>query len=174
MGNTSSVLKNAKTDLRFLILGLDNAGKTTILKAISNEDPTITQPTQGLNAKTVAFGKSKLQCYDVGGQQSVRQYWKHYFKNTNCLVFVVDAADANRLEEVSVELNICAESEELVNVPILVFSNKSDIPTALTAAEIAQKLQLTNLRGHKWQIQECSALNGTGIDEGFQWAVSQV
>ena len=80
----------------------------------------------------------------------MRQYWKEYFNGVNALVFVVDAADEKRLDEVAVQLNICVTNPKLAGVPILVFCNKSDLDTALPPNQIAQRLTLTKIRGHSW------------------------
>ena len=98
------MLKKKTTESRILVLGLDNAGKTTILKAMSQEDITQIQPTQGFNIKSLQQDGIKLNVWDIGGQREIRPYWKNYFENTDGLVYVVDSSDEMRITEVAEEL----------------------------------------------------------------------
>jgi ADP-ribosylation factor-like protein 3 len=88
-----------------LILGLDNAGKTTILRKLSEEDITTTTPTQGFNIKSIVHDGFKLNVWDIGGQKTIRPYWRNYYENTEALIYVVDAADRKRVDEAGFELN---------------------------------------------------------------------
>ncbi len=90
--------------MKILVLGLDNAGKTTILKALSNEDITSITPTHGFNIKNLSHDGFKLNVWDVGGQKALRNYWSNYFENIDALVFVIDSADRKRLNESGLEL----------------------------------------------------------------------
>ena len=90
---------------RILILGLDNAGKTTILRKLSDEDITTTTPTQGFNIKSVLHAGFKLNVWDIGGQKTIRPYWRNYYENTEALIYVVDAADRKRIDEAGFELD---------------------------------------------------------------------
>lgn len=90
--------------MKILVLGLDNAGKTTILKALSNEDISQITPTQGFNIKSLTHEGFKLNVWDVGGQKALRTYWNNYFENIDALVFVIDSSDSKRLGESGTEL----------------------------------------------------------------------
>lgn len=79
------------------MLGLDNAGKTTILKKLSEEEISQIKPTQGFNIKSLSQDGFKLNMWDIGGQKAIRPYWKNYFDRTNGIVFVVDSSDEERL-----------------------------------------------------------------------------
>ena len=130
-------LKGSNKEARILVLGLDNAGKTTILKKLSDEDPTNTTPTQGFNIKSLQQDGFKLNVWDIGGQKAIRPYWKNYYKNTDSLVFVVDSADKRRLKEAAEQLKSILVEEELANVPLLVFANKQDLLSAMEAEEVS-------------------------------------
>jgi signal recognition particle receptor subunit beta len=92
--------------------GLDNAGKTTILKRITGEDITGISPTLGFNIKTIEHNSYKLNMWDVGGQKSIRSYWRNYFEKTDGLVWVVDSADRmDRFEECQRELHSLLQEE---------------------------------------------------------------
>ena len=130
-------LKGSNKEARILVLGLDNAGKTTILKKLSDEDPTNTTPTQGFNIKSLQQDGFKLNVWDIGGQKAIRPYWKNYYKNTDSLVFVVDSADKRRLKEAAEQLKSILVEPELAGVPLLVFANKQDLLSAMEAEEVS-------------------------------------
>jgi|UniRef100_A0A7S4GLJ1 ADP-ribosylation factor-like protein 3 len=164
-------LKKNDKEARLLFLGLDNAGKTTCLKKLSDEDISHISPTQGFNIKSLSQEGFKLNAWDIGGQKAIRTYWPNYFENTDVLVYVVDAADEKRLAETGVELNQLLDNDSLKGCPVLVLANKQDLSNALSAADVSEKLGLTGIRDRKWQIQGCSAKNGEGLHEGMEWAV---
>ncbi|XP_040429840.1 GTPase Obg-like isoform X2 [Cygnus olor] len=150
-------------ELRIVLLGLDNAGKTTLLKRLASEEVTTITPTQGFNIKSVHSHGFKLNVWDIGGQRSVRPYWRKYLGSTDLLIYVIDSADQKRFEETGQELAELTEDESLTGVPLLVFANKQDLVTAAPAAEIAEGLSLHTYRDREWQIQACSALSGEGV-----------
>ena len=167
-------LKRSDNEARILVLGLDNAGKTTILKRLSDEDITHIMPTQGFNIKSLMHSEFKLNVWDIGGQKSIRPYWRNYFDQTDALVYVIDSADSRRLEETSVELSQLLDEERLVGVPLLVYANKQDLISALGPDEISEGLNLHTMRDRVWEIQACSAKTGEGLQEGMEWIVSQI
>ncbi|KAB0794725.1 hypothetical protein PPYR_11564 [Photinus pyralis] len=161
-------------DLRLLLLGLDNAGKTTILKMLASEDITHVTPTAGFNIKSVISDGFKLNVWDIGGQKKIRPYWKNYFENTDVLIYVVDSSDKKRLEETGLELYELLADEKLENVPLLVYANKQDLPDSLTASDLAQALGLPTIKDRAWQIQACTASQGIGVREGMEWACKSI
>ncbi|KAJ6667830.1 hypothetical protein lerEdw1_016151 [Lerista edwardsae] len=152
-------------ELRIVLLGLDNAGKTTLLKRLASEEVSTITPTQGFNIKSVQSHGFKLNVWDIGGQRAIRAYWKKYLGSTDMLIYVIDSADQKRFEETGQELSELVEEENLIGVPLLVFANKQDLATASPAAEIAEGLNLHTYRDRPWQIQACSALSGEGWHE---------
>merc|ERR1719443_2031378 len=98
-------LKKDDKEARILVLGLDNAGKTTILKKLSDEDVSHIMPTQGFNIKSLIHDGFKLNVWDIGGQKTIRPYWRNYFESTDALVYVIDSSDRRRLEESGTELS---------------------------------------------------------------------
>jgi len=168
-------LKKDDNEARILVLGLDNAGKTTILKKMSDEDISHTAPTQGFNIKSLMHSDFKLNVWDIGGQKSIRPYWRNYYDQTDALVYVVDSADRRRIEETGVELGQLMEEEKLMHVPLLVFANKQDLMNAMAAEEISEGLNLASLpRSRNWHIQGCSAKTGEGLQEGMEWLVTSI
>ena len=163
--------KPAPKEATILILGLDNAGKTCILKKLCDEEITHVQSTQGFNIRSVASSDNsfKLNALDIGGQKSIRAYWRHYFEKAEAVVFVIDSADRKRMEETQSEFEQLLEEPKLANVPILVFANKQDLVTASTPASIAEVMHLETIRDRPWQIAACSAKTGAGLQEGMEW-----
>ncbi|KAL5012950.1 hypothetical protein ScPMuIL_011501 [Solemya velum] len=161
-------------DLRILLLGLDNAGKTTLLKFLASEEITNVAPTQGFNIKTVQSAGFRLNVWDIGGQRKIRPYWKNYFENTDILLYVIDSADRKRFEETGMELQELLEEDKLHGVPLLVFANKQDLLNSAPASDIAEGLNLLKIRDRPWQIQAASALTGEGIKDGMEWVIKTV
>ena len=167
-------LKRDEREARILVLGFDNAGKTTILKALSEEDITHIMPTQGFNIKSLVKEGFKLNVWDIGGQSTIRPYWRNYFEHTNGLVFVIDSADRNRLVESSQELQNLLEDDKLAGVPTLIFANKQDLLQALPADEISDTMNLHLIRDRPWSIMASSAKTGEGLQEGMEWLVQTI
>eukprot|EP00057_Strongylocentrotus_purpuratus_P008780 XP_011663254.1 PREDICTED: LOW QUALITY PROTEIN: ADP-ribosylation factor-like protein 3 [Strongylocentrotus purpuratus] len=160
-------------ELRVLLLGLDNAGKTTILKFLSNESHDNISPTQGFNIKSVNANGLKLNVWDIGGQRKLRPYWKNYIQSTDVLIYVIDSCDRDRFEETGLELQDLLEEEPLQGTPVLIYANKQDLLGAASPADLSddEALSLRSIRGRAWQIQRCSALTGEGLKEGMLWVM---
>ncbi|CAG0901507.1 unnamed protein product [Cyprideis torosa] len=150
-------------ELRILLLGLDNAGKTTILKKLAEEEISHVTPTQGFNIKTVQAQGFKLNVWDIGGQRQIRPYWRNYFEATDVLIYVIDSADQPRFTETGEELFELLDEEKLAGIPLLVFANKQDLVSAASAADIAKGLGLQGIRERNWHIQPCAAVTGEGV-----------
>lgn len=151
------------------MVGLDAAGKTTILYKLKLGEIVTTIPTIGFNVETVEYKNISFTVWDVGGQDKIRPLWRHYFQNTQGLIFVVDSNDRERAEEAQEELSKMLQEDELREAALLVFANKQDLPNAMTAAEITDKLKLNTFRGRTWYIQGTCATQGTGLYEGLDW-----
>lgn len=155
-----------------LILGLDNAGKTTILRKFCGEPIDKIEPTLGFNIKTLDHKSYKLNVWDVGGQRTIRAYWRNYFESTDGLIWVVDSSDRVRLEQCRDELFDLLGQEKLAGASLLIFANKQDVGGSMKDEEIAQILELsTNSRFHNrhWAIFGCSAVTGEGLVDGIDW-----
>ncbi|CAE6487270.1 unnamed protein product [Rhizoctonia solani] len=176
MGLLTIIRKNKmkEREMRILFLGLDNAGKTTILKRLKGQDVMSTSPTLGFEISTITYGKYLLNIWDVGGQRTLRPYWRNYFEQTDVLVWVVDSGDRLRMENCREELHALLQEQRLAGASLLVFANKQDIMGSMSDAEIKEALDLPSIRSHHWKIQPCSAVTGENVQAGLEWAVSDV
>ncbi|XP_013420610.2 uncharacterized protein LOC106180967 [Lingula anatina] len=177
MGNIFGVLFKGlfgKKEMRILMVGLDAAGKTTILYKLKLGEIVTTIPTIGFNVETVEYKNISFTVWDVGGQDKIRPLWRHYFQNTQGLIFVVDSNDRERVGEAREELNRMLAEDELRDAVLLVFANKQDLPNAMNAAEITDKLGLHSMRNRKWYIQATCATSGDGLYEGLDWLSNEL
>lgn len=158
--------------MRILMLGLDAAGKTTILYRLKLGQAVTTTPTVGFNVETVAYRNVKFNVWDVGGQDKIRPLWRHYYTGTQGLIFVVDCADSDRIEEACQELHRIVNDREMKDAIILVFANKQDLKGALTPEDIPAKLDLNSITDRNWYVQPCVATTGDGLQEGLSWLTS--
>eukprot|EP00744_Colponema_vietnamica_P000167 GILI01000308.1.p1 GENE.GILI01000308.1~~GILI01000308.1.p1 ORF type:complete len:182 (+),score=50.61 GILI01000308.1:11-556(+) len=158
-----------KKDMRILMVGLDAAGKTTILYKLKLGEVVTTIPTIGFNVETVEYKNISFTVWDVGGQDKIRPLWRHYYQNTQGLIFVVDSNDRDRIDEAREELQRMLAEDELRDAVLLVFANKQDLPNAMQAPEITEKLQLHSVRHRNWYIQATCATTGDGLYEGLDW-----
>ncbi|KAH8821763.1 ADP-ribosylation factor family-domain-containing protein [Xylogone sp. PMI_703] len=172
MGQSMSWLSGflwSKKEIRILILGLDNAGKTTLLYRLKIGEVVTTIPTIGFNVESVTYKNLNFNVWDLGGQTSIRPYWRCYYANTAAVIFVIDSTDIDRLSTAAEELAAMLNEDELKDAALLVFANKQDQPGAKGAGDISEALRLGELRDRNWSIVACSAVDGTGISEGMDW-----
>ena len=161
-----------KKDVRILMVGLDAAGKTTILYQLKMGETVKTIPTIGFNVETLDYKGLNFTVWDVGGQYKIRILWKHYYQNTDGLIFVVDSNDKERIKEVEEELKKMLAEEELKDCAVLVLANKQDLNGALSPGEVTEKLGMGSLKGRTWLVQGTSATTGQGLKEGLDWMAS--
>jgi len=154
---------------RFLVIGLDAAGKTTMLYKLKIGRVETTIPTIGFNVETVEYRTLHFTSWDVGGRDRIRPLWRHYYKQVCGLIFVVDSNDRDRVEDAREELQKTLNEQELKDVALLVFANKQDLSSAMTVPELTDKLGLSSLRDRQWYIQPSCAPSGEGLHEGLDW-----
>ena len=153
-----------------VVIGLDSAGKSTVLYRLKFDQYVNTVPTVGFNYEKIkgTTGKAKgvtFMIWDVGGQDKVRPLWKSYTRSTDGIVFVVDSSNIERMDEARVELFRITKSPEMSSVPILILANKQDLPEAKDVSELEQALSMSELSAHHlWAIQPCCAITGEGLD----------
>ncbi|KAM6089209.1 ADP-ribosylation factor-like protein 5B isoform 2-T2 [Chlamydotis macqueenii] len=131
---------------KVIIVGLDNAGKTTILYQFLMNEVVHTSPTIGSNVEEIVVKNTHFLMWDIGGQESLRSSWNTYYSNT----------------------------EDLRKAAVLIFANKQDMKGCMTAAEISTYLTLSSIKDHPWHIQSCCALTGEGLCQGLEWMTSRI
>ena len=152
----------SKEEKRILMVGLDAAGKTTILYKLKLGEVVTTIPTIGFNVESVEYKNISFTVWDVGGQDKIRPLWRHYYQNTQGIIFVVDSNDRERVGDARAELERMLGEPELNDAILLVFANKQDLPKAMPVPEVTEKLGLHAMRSRQWYIQACCATNGDG------------
>ncbi|XP_074571464.1 uncharacterized protein LOC141828016 isoform X1 [Curcuma longa] len=159
-------------EMRVAMLGLDAAGKTTILYKLHIGEVLSTVPTIGFNVEKVQYKNVVFTVWDVGGQEKLRPLWRHYFSNTDALIYVVDSLDRERIGKAKEEFQTIIRDPFMLNSVILVFANKQDLRGAMTPMEVAEGLGLHDLKSRIWHAQGTCALSGDGLYEGLDWLVS--
>jgi len=159
-----------------LFRGLDNAGKTTIVRRLKGaQDLSQVMPTLGFNIDTLIHKSYSLNIWDVGGQKTLRPYWRNYFEATDAIIWVIDSTDRARLSDTMTELNQLLLEERLASASLLVFANKQDLAGAMSTEEIETALDLKGKStGHRWKVMPCSAISGMNVMEGLDWVVDEV
>ncbi|PAA79382.1 hypothetical protein BOX15_Mlig002685g2, partial [Macrostomum lignano] len=158
---------------KVLLVGLDNAGKTTVLYQLVLGEAVHTSPTIGSNVEQLRWRNIHFVMWDLGGQTSIRATWETYYQSTDFIILVIDSSDRQRLAVIKDELYKMLASDHLKRARLLVLANKQDINGRLSAAEISQALDLTSIRANPWHIQACCALSGEGLTAGLEWLAAQ-
>lgn len=175
-------LKIFRKNARLLFLGLDNAGKTTLMRMLRDDRSALHEPTQRPTHETFTVGNVTCEVIDMGGHQAVRSMWTDYLhQEVDGIVFVVDAADSGRFAEARTELNALLTSEAARDLPVLVIGNKIDLPIAASESVLREALFLQNTVGKAVPVASvpagqrvielfmCSVINRAGFAHAFKW-----
>jgi len=160
--------------VRVVMVGLDAAGKTTILYRLKLGEVVVSIPTIGFNVETVEYKRINFNVWDVGGQDKLRPLWRYYYQGSNAIIYVIDANDRERIGKAREELSKVLQDDALRDAALLVFANKQDLPHAMTTAEVVDKLGLQSMKKRTWYVQGSCATNGEGLFEGLDWLAANV
>ena len=155
---------------------MDNSGKTTSLKKLSGQPIDKIEPTLGFNIQTLEHSDYRLNLWDIGGQSTIRAYWRNYFEKTDGIIWVVDSSDVARMDLCRQELASLLQQERLAGASLLVFANKQDMVGSLSAEDISIRLGLQGqqFENRHWSIHPCSATTGQGLADGMDWLVDDI
>ena len=167
-----------KKEANIVVVGLDNSGKTTILNHMK-PDETKTHdivPTVGFNVEKFRFGSLQFTAFDMSGQGRYRDLWKHYYKDCDGIIYVIDSSDRLRMTVAKDELHMLLENEDLQmkRIPILFFSNKMDVRDAMTGVKCSTLMELDQIRDKPWHICATNGLTGEGLKDGCKWLEDQL
>eukprot|EP00884_Botryococcus_braunii_P016534 jgi/Botrbrau1/3564/Bobra.0078s0021.1 len=161
-------------EYKIVMVGLDNAGKTSILYQLHLGQAVVTQPTVGCNVEQIQHNNLTFEVWDLGGQANLRPSWATYYKHTDAVIVVVDSTDRARMNIAKNELFSLLDHEHLQSAAILVFANKQDLKDAMAVGDLTQTLNLHSIKKHDWHIQACCALTGEGLVDGLEWISQRV
>eukprot|EP01134_Creolimax_fragrantissima_P004237 CFRG4237T1 len=161
-------------EVKIVVVGLDNAGKTTILYRLVSSETVTTTPTIGSNVEELTYKNLTFIMWDLGGQDSLRKTWETYYTDTKVIILVIDSTDRERLGLSKEELYRMLNHSELKGSSLLVLANKQDLNGALTPAEISQYLNLSSIKDHGWKIQPCVGTTGEGLWTGLDYVVDEI
>ncbi|RLN40776.1 ADP-ribosylation factor-related protein 1-like [Panicum miliaceum] len=170
-----------KDEFRVLILGVDKAGKTTLLEKLKSTylkgeglPPDRVVPTVGLNIGRIEDANAKLVFWDLGGQVGLRTIWEKYYEEAHAIMYVIDAATASSFEDAKSALEKVIRHEHLIGAPLLIVANKQDLPGVINDEELAKFLNFKELDERPYMFQAVSAYDGRGIETGIDWLVEQM
>ena len=163
-----------RNDFKIIILGVQNAGKTTILYRLSLGQLIKTTPTIGSNVEELTYDNVKIQAWDLGGQETTRSVWDVYFMNTDGVIYVIDSQSDEFFEESKSEFHKLLKNHNLKNSVILIFANKQDLPGAKSVNKLIEGYEFNKIKNHLWHIQGCSAIKGDGLNDGIKWLSEQL
>ncbi len=161
-----------KRQLRVVILGLDQSGKTKLLNKMKGCD-TDGGPTVSYNCDNIKFKGHDFVFYDLAGDKKVRNLWRHYYQNVQVVMFIVDGSESTRMEEAAEEFRKVLREEELKEAFVVVLVNKCDIEEHMKKEDVISRLELKNVANkRKWLVQEVSGITGDGLSEALEWIIN--
>mmetsp|Transcript_25663 Transcript_25663/g.44129 ORF Transcript_25663/g.44129 Transcript_25663/m.44129 type:complete len:196 (-) Transcript_25663:153-740(-) len=169
----------AKPKVNILLIGLDHAGKTTLLERIKTQfgnmpgiPPDKIPPTIGMNLAKINYKGTQVIIWDLGGQIKMRNIWEKYYETAHAIIFMVDSVDIGRLEEAKLAYEaICDHDQVSGGISVLIVANKQDVEGALSPADLAINFYSMQDNTERSRVFPICALNGDGVDLAVAAAV---
>lgn len=161
-------VKKEINELKFLVLGFDNAGKTTILHNLFKKPIKEVHPTFGYQIHTFVYKLYNLIILDIGGQQVFRNYWSNYYENIDGVVFVFDVTDVRPFLQ-----HISEIRSDLPDTPLLILANKCDINYNFCSENLGQDFTSFINKDINTKLFKCSGIDGTNLEEGVDWLIEK-
>lgn len=161
-------------EYKIVMVGLENAGKTTILYRLHLGELVKTVPTIGSNIEQVKYENLQFEIWDLAGQANLRPSWASYYANTNAVIVVADSTDRARTGILRQELFTQLAHESLTKACVLIFANKQDLQGAMKVPELSEALDLVSLTTHNWHVQASCAITGEGLLDGLNWIAEEL
>lgn len=170
-----------RDDYFALILGLDNAGKTTFLEQTKTKfnknfkaiNPGKITTTVGLNIGKIDLEGIRLNFWDLGGQEELQSLWDKYYAESHAIIYVVDSSDTERIEESKQAFDQMMSNSSIGNIPLLLLANKQDLENCMSVSSVKNAFKENNHKIGRRDVKALgtSALRGDGLDEGIKWLV---
>ncbi|XP_003927171.2 LOW QUALITY PROTEIN: ADP-ribosylation factor-like protein 8B [Saimiri boliviensis] len=161
-----------KEEMELTLVGLQYSGKTTFVNVIASgqfsEDMI---PTVGFNMRKVTKGNVTIKIWDIGGQPRFRSMWERYCRGVNAIVYMIDAADREKIEASRNELHNLLDKPQLQGIPVLVLGNKRDLPNALDEKQLIEKMNLSAIQDREICCYSISCKEKDNIDITLQWLI---
>lgn len=161
-----------KEEMELTLVGLQNSGKTTFVNVIASGQFTEDMiPTVGFNMRKITKGNVTIKLWDIGGQPRFRSMWERYCRGVNAIIFMVDAADEDKLQASKNELNQLLNKPQLDSIPVLVLANKKDLPGALDERQLIERMNLSAIQNREICCYSISCKEKDNIDITLQWLI---
>lgn len=179
---SSAFSRKTKHDVRLLVVGLDNSGKTTVInqlkpgvKGQTTQSNEVT-PTVGFSLEEFSNDNLNLTVFDMSGQSRYRSLWEHYYRDVQAIIYVLDSTDRARMCVAKDEMDAILGHKDIEHkdIPILFFANKMDLPGAMEPVDIVDQLELHDVEDKPWHITSSNALTGEGIEDGVAWMTEKI
>ncbi|KAF8782599.1 ADP-ribosylation factor-like protein 8B [Argiope bruennichi] len=160
-----------RKELEITLIGLQAAGKTTFINVIAKDPCIDTMPTIGFNMRRVVQGRTVIKVWDLGGEKRFRSMWERYCRGVNVILYMVDAANSQKLAESTWELQNLLQKPQLAHIPILILGNKIDLPNALSESELTEQMLLRRIENREVCCFMISCMKRDNIDIVLQWLI---
>lgn len=161
-----------KKEMSITIIGLSNAGKSTLVHALMGDKPKDTVPTIGCDTQTFKKGNVQIKAHEIGGHSQFQFLWNTYCQNSSAILFILDASDENAVEESAIKIKELTDDEAIEKTPILICGNKIDLKEALNEDQLISRLRLSEIEKRDIALFTISAKENIKLDSVINWLIN--